>query len=131
MSDDPEVAEWTVLVVDDETDNLGVSEGVLSYFGASVHTAEDGTMCLKVLETLRPTFILLDLSMPMMDGWEAFKLIREKPELAETPVIALTAHAMAGDREKVIEAGFSGYISKPIMIDTFVEDIKACLKAAV
>ncbi len=120
-------AQWIVLIVDDEPDNLTVPKEVLSFYGAQVYTAEDGAEGLKVLETVTPTFILLDLSMPKMDGWETIKRIRANPKTARVPVIALTAHAMSGDRERVQEAGFDGYIAKPFWFPTFWSEIERCL----
>lgn len=119
--------DWTVLIVDDEVDNLGVARKVLSFNGANVCEARNGLEGLEVLETVTPTFILLDLSMPEMDGWEMFKIVRSRDELAIVPVIALTAHAMSGDKERVLEAGFDGYIAKPFRIQSFLEDIQACI----
>jgi CheY-like chemotaxis protein len=118
---------WTVLIVDDEPDNIGVPEEILSFAGATVYTAEDGIQGLKVLETVTPTFVLLDLSMPNMDGWEMLKQVRANPRLKDVPVIALTAHAMRGDKERVFDAGFNGYISKPFFMDTFWEEINRCI----
>ncbi len=120
---------WSVLIVDDEPDNVGVAQKVLTFNGATVRVARNGVEGLKMLESFFPTFILLDLSMPEMDGWEMFRRVRQIDSLANTPIIALTAHAMSGDRERVMEAGFDGYIAKPFRIDSFLEDIGACLKA--
>lgn len=121
--------DWLVLIVDDEPDNVGVAQKVLSFNGAQVHVARNGREGLEKLEHLTPTFILLDLSMPEMDGWEMFERVRANPRITRLPVIALTAHAMAGDRERVIDAGFDGYIAKPFRIDSFLADIQAVLDA--
>lgn len=122
-----DIKDWIVLIVDDEVDNLGVAQKVLSYGGASVHIARNGVEGLKVLENIRPTFILLDLSMPEMDGWEMLKQVRSDEGFAYVPIIALTAHAMSGDKERVLEAGFDAYIAKPFRINSFMEEILACL----
>lgn len=119
---------WTVLIVEDEPDNLGVPEGILKYYGARVHTARDGRSGLSMLSSIAPTLILLDLSMPNVDGWEMLRGIRANPKTSQIPVIALTAHAMQGDRERALAAGFDGYITKPIMLDTFLDLIKQCLR---
>ncbi len=126
-----ETNKWTVLIVDDEPDNRVIAEKVLLYSGAKVHTAVHGEDGLDKLEQLNPSFILLDLSMPVMDGWEMLKLLRSNSVTASIPVIALTAHAMAGDREKVMEAGFNGYIAKPFRLGSFIADIKACFRELV
>lgn len=121
------MANWTTLIVDDEPDNLKVAEKVLSFNGATVVTAVNGLEGLAALKEQDYTFILLDLSMPQMDGWEMFKALRKDEDFAHLPVIALTAHAMEGDREKALKLGFDGYITKPFRIDTLIKDIKAIL----
>lgn len=119
-----DISTWKVLIVDDEPDNLGVAMKILNYNGATVHIAADGIEGLAVLHEIQPTFVLLDLSMPKMDGWEMLKVIRDQDDFGNLPVIALTAHAMAGDEERALEAGFDGYITKPFRLDTFLADIK-------
>jgi len=126
--DNREAANWTVLIVDDEPDNLSIPREVLTFNGAQVYTAADGIEGLEVLKTVTPTFILLDLSMPNMDGWEMLRQIRANPKTARIPVIALTAHAMSGDQEKVMTAGFDGYIAKPFWLPTFWSEIERCLE---
>jgi two-component system cell cycle response regulator DivK len=125
ISKDPK--DWTALIVDDEPDNVGVARKVLNYGGATVYVARNGVEGLAVLKDVRPTFVLLDLSMPEMDGWEMFRIMKSNDTLSSIPVIALTAHAMAGDKEKVIETGFNGYIAKPFRINSFVAEIQKCL----
>lgn len=123
-----DVSSWTVLIVDDQPDNLAIARKVLGFGGAAIHTAENGVQGLAVLETITPSFVLLDLSMPEMDGWEMLRRMREKVETQDIPVIALTAHAMAGDRERVMEAGFDGYIAKPFRLSTFMSEILRCFR---
>lgn len=118
---------WTILIVDDEPDNLEVIAQSLNFFGATVQTAKDGLLGLKALETYEPNFILLDLSMPNMDGWQMRAKVKENPKTAHLPVIALTAHAMAGDRQRAIDAGFDGYLTKPVNVVTLVQDVKNVL----
>jgi CheY-like chemotaxis protein len=127
---DPEISNWTVLIVDDEPDNIGVAQKILTFYGATVHTAVNGAEGLKVLKTVTPTFILLDISMPVMDGWEMLKHLRADERIARLPVIAVTAFAMTGDRERILEAGFNGYISKPFSLLTFVDNIKDVVRQA-
>jgi len=126
----PNVDHWIVLIVDDEPHNVGVVEKVLTFSGARVITAEDGIEGLRVLDEVTPTFILLDLSMPNMDGWEMHRRIRSRHEIRDVPVIALTAHAMLGDRERVLAEGFNGYIAKPFRIGTFLDEIQNCLESS-
>jgi two-component system cell cycle response regulator DivK len=118
-----DVNQWVVLIVDDEPDNRTIAETVLSFSGAKVHTAIHGADGLKMLGAITPSFVLLDLSMPVMDGWEMLKQIRANPKTQMIPVIALTAHAMSGDRERALEAGFDGYIAKPFRIGTFMSEL--------
>jgi len=122
-----DVKSWVVLVVDDERDNLGVAEKILSFYGAKVHIAYNGLEGLSALLLVSPTFVLLDLSMPQMDGWEMLAKMRASPDTRDIPVIALTAHAMEGDQERVLAAGFNGYIAKPYRLSTFLTDIRKCL----
>ncbi len=125
LSDD--VGSWIILIVDDEPDNVTIAEKIFTHYGASVYKAVNGIEGLHVLESVMPSFILLDLSMPKMDGWEMHKKIRENPRTQVIPVIALTAHAMDGDKERVLLAGFDGYIAKPFRYAHFLTEIKRCL----
>ena len=129
MMDVDDIASWVVLVVDDEPDNLSVPQQLLTHLGAKVYTAENGVAGMKVLDEAKPapTLVLLDLSMPQMDGWAMLKEIHKRPAVANLPVIAVTAHAMVGDKERTLEAGFDSYISKPFLFDTFLSQIKDCL----
>lgn len=119
---------WVILLVDDEIDNLEVVTETLMFFGATVKTAANGTVALDLLETYSPTLIVTDLSMPVMDGWQLRKRIKELPGKGDIPIMALTAHAMLGDKERALNAGFEGYITKPINVLTLVQDIKAVAK---
>ena len=120
---------WVVLIVDDEPDNVLVAQKVLTYHGAVVHVARNGIEGIELWEDLQPTFVLLDLSMPELDGFKTLEMIRQLPNGVGCPLIALTAHAMVGDRERVMRAGFDGYIAKPFRLDTFLRDITAILEA--
>lgn len=123
-----DVSSWTVLIVDDQPDNLAIARKVLGFGGAKIYTAENGVGGLKALEEVQPSFILLDLSMPEMDGWEMLRKVRMNPVTQDIPVIALTAHAMSGDRERVMDAGFDGYIAKPFRLSTFMSEILRCFR---
>lgn len=115
---------WQILIVDDEPDNLEVVAESLQFFGASVKIANNGEEGLKTLEEYLPSFILLDLSMPVMDGWEMRSRVKANPKTKDIPVIALSAHAMAGDKERAMNAGFDGYMTKPINIPTLLTDLR-------
>jgi len=122
-----EVSDWRVLIVDDVFDNISIAEAVLQFNGAEVQHAVNGVVGLEMVEAYKPNLILLDLSMPEMNGWEMHEKLRQSPSTASIPVIALTAHAMQGDEEKVMQAGFDGYIAKPFSVTMLVADIKTIL----
>jgi two-component system cell cycle response regulator DivK len=103
-----------ILVVEDNADNRLLINDVLSSLHYEVLTAVDGEEGVTVATAEIPDLILMDLSLPKIDGWTAAKTIKENPTLAHIPIIALTAHAMIGDREKALGAGCNDYISKPI-----------------
>jgi CheY-like chemotaxis protein len=121
---------WTVLLVEDEPDNLEVLVDAVEYHGMSALSAANGLEGLKVLEESVPTLILLDLSMPKMDGWDMHKQVKANPRTQHIPVVALTAHAMTGDKEKVLAAGFDGYLTKPISIASFLTDLRQAMDRA-
>jgi CheY-like chemotaxis protein len=121
-------ATWAVLLVDDEPDNLDLMQDVLEYFGASVVCCSTGVMALQTLQNYTPNIIILDVSMPGITGLELRELIRGIDKLSNVPIVAVSAHAMVGDKEKILEAGFDGYVSKPIRIDKVVDDIRNSIR---
>ncbi len=123
------VTDWIVLIADDEPDSIELITEALEYQGATVRAAANGREALALLEHFKPTLILTDLSMPEMDGWAVLRSVRKNAALAAVPVFALTAHAMAGDVERGLAAGFSGYITKPISPLSLVNDILERLAA--
>lgn len=120
---------WTILVVDDEPDALEVVERILRYFGATVHTADDGEKGFSIAKDLKDDlkFIISDLSMPGLDGWGLLYEIRNNPGTEHIPLVALTAHAMPGDEERVLGAGFRNYIAKPFTAESFMSDLLVLL----
>ncbi|MBC8100498.1 MAG: response regulator [Armatimonadetes bacterium] len=118
-----------ILLVDDKEDNALIASKILAYNGARVYTAHDGEAALQFLETgdVMPQLLLLDLSMPVLDGWETFRRVRSNPATAHLPVIALTAYAVEGDERRISAAGFDGYIAKPYTIDTLLAEINRVL----
>lgn len=128
MLDWTNLTTWHVLLVDDEPDNLEVIAETLHFYGIAAKTAHNGIEGLDILKSFSPTLILLDLSMPKMDGWELHKRIKSDPRTQHIPVIALTAHAMNGDKERALQAGFDGYLTKPISIPNFLKDLRAALQ---
>ncbi|MEF2550256.1 response regulator [Aurantimonas sp. A2-1-M11] len=103
-----------ILVVEDNEMNRDMLSRRLERKGYEVVVAIDGKAGVEASATARPDLILMDMSLPIIDGWEATRRIRAEPSTATIPIIALTAHAMAGDREKAMNAGCSDYETKPI-----------------
>lgn len=122
MADQP-LNGWKILVVDDEPDSVEVAELLLELHGAQVLTAYNGRDGLALALEQLPRFVVADLSMPEMSGWAMLHELKKNPATQHIPIVALTAHAMAGDRERVLQAGFHGYISKPLRPETFVNDL--------
>jgi two-component system, cell cycle response regulator DivK len=114
---------WDVVVVEDEVDSLEIAEILLMSYGATVYTAADGAAGLEVIQKVRPKMVISDLSMPKLDGWGLLEKLKQNRATMDIPVIALTAHAMAGDRDKAIAAGFHNYLTKPLTVETFLQDM--------
>ncbi len=112
-----------ILLVEDNEANRYLATFLLQSSGFEVVHAANGIEAVARARAERPHLVLMDIQMPEMDGYEAARLIREQPELAHTPLIAVTSYAMAGDREKAMKLGFVGYIEKPIATETFVAQI--------
>jgi len=113
----------TVLYIEDNEQNLYLVTFLLRAKGFDVLQAREGKEGVVLAAARRPDLILLDIQLPGMDGYAVAKRLRDNPDLARTPIVALTSFAMAGDRERAFEAGCSGYIEKPINPDTFVDQI--------
>ncbi len=118
---------WQVLIVEDEPDSLDIATRVLRHYGAEVHSATNGEAALQALDSLQPHFMISDLSMPVMDGWSLIQHLKHDRRWIDIPVIALTAHALKGDREKAIAAGFHNYLTKPLTAGTFIRELLALL----
>jgi CheY-like chemotaxis protein len=120
----------TVLVVEDNPLNMKLVRALLSKGPYDIQEAGDGETALQLAASLQPGLILMDIQLPGMDGLTATRLIRANEKLAKTPIVALTSYAMEGDREKALEAGCNGYISKPIDTRNFLGAISEVLKDA-
>lgn len=105
-----------ILLVEDNEMNRDMLSRRLVKRGHEVSIAVDGQQGVDMATAEKPELILLDMSLPVMDGWEAARRLKDDPETSSIPIIALTAHAMAGDREKTLEAGCDEYDTKPIDI---------------
>ena len=116
-----------ILLVDDEEMNRDMLSRRLRRRGYEVITAIDGGDACEKAAQLQPDLILMDMRMPVTDGYEATRRLRESPQTAAIPVIGLTAQAMSGDRERVLEAGCNAYESKPIEFVRLLETIQSLL----
>jgi CheY-like chemotaxis protein len=103
-----------ILIAEDNPVNRELLRELLEIRGYDVIEACDGQEALEKIAETQPDILLLDLGMPVLDGFGAVQKIRENPHFSSLPVLAVTAYAMRGDREKVLESGFNGYLSKPI-----------------
>ena len=113
-----------ILYVEDNEDNIFMLKNRLTRAGHTVVVANDGAQGVAMALSERPDMILMDLSLPVMDGWEATRQIKAAPDTKHIPVIALTANAMAGDREKALAAGCDDYDTKPIDLPRLLAKIK-------
>ena len=116
-----------LLLVEDNEDNRDMLSRRLIRKGYDVTLAVDGGEGVAQALALRPDLILMDMSLPVLDGWEATRRIKAAPETRDIPVIALTAHAMSGDREKAVAAGCDDYDTKPVELPRLLEKIEALL----
>jgi CheY-like chemotaxis protein len=113
-----------ILVVEDNADNMTLMCDILDSLGFATVSARNGAEGIAAAQREKPDLILMDLSMPQMDGWTAAKHIKSDPELNPIPIIALTAHAMIGDRDRAMEAGCNDYVTKPISLREFSDKVK-------
>ncbi len=116
-----------ILYVEDNDDNVFMLRGRLQRRGFEVSHAENGQVALDHVASDRPALILMDLSLPVMDGWEATRRLKADPATADIPVIALSSHAMSGDREKALAAGCDEYETKPVELRSLIAKIEALL----
>jgi two-component system, cell cycle response regulator DivK len=114
----------TILLVEDNSDNRIIYRRVLEHFGYTVIEALDGEEAIRLATERVPDLVLMDISIPRIDGWEATKAIRADPRTKGIPVVALTAHAMPADRARAGEVGFASYLTKPIEPRKVVEEIE-------
>ena len=117
----------TLLLVEDNELNRDMLSRRLLRRGFEVLMALDGPQALSLAASARPALILMDLSLPLMDGWEATRRLKADPALRGIPVIALTAHAMEGDRQRALDAGCDDFDTKPIELDRLLGKIEGLL----
>jgi len=121
------MTEPVVLVVEDNEKNLKLARDVLEFAGFIVHAATTGEDAVVQAKTVLPDLILMDLQLPGIDGHEALSQLRGDPGTSDIPVVALTAFAMRQDRDKAFNAGFDGYLEKPISVQSFPDQVRAYL----
>jgi CheY-like chemotaxis protein len=114
----------TILLIEDNEQNRYLTTFLLEQNGYTVVSAPDGPRGIEAAQTAMPSFILLDIQLPAMDGYAVARELRRRESLRETPIIAVTSYAMVGDREKALEAGCNGYIEKPINPETFIAEME-------
>lgn len=120
----------TILVVEDNEQNLELVEFLLEEAGMRVWKARDAEEARARLQAGRPDLVLMDMQLPGTDGLSLVEEIRRSPGTATLAILALTAHAMRGDRERFIAGGCDGYIAKPINVASFVDEVRSALAAA-
>lgn len=123
------MSQATILVVEDNDMNMQLAEYLLEEGGFAILKASSGEEALELTRRVLPDLILMDLHLPVLDGLSVVRRMKSEPRTRQVPILALTAHAMRGDRERFLEAGCDGYISKPIDVRTFIDDIRAHLPA--
>jgi two-component system, cell cycle response regulator DivK len=119
-----------VLLVDDYPDNRDIYVQFLTYSGMRVEEAENGHQALDKAFELHPDVIVMDLSLPGLDGWEATRRLKDDPRTRDIPVIALTGHALAGHSKGALDAGCDLFITKPCLPERLLDEIRAILETA-
>ncbi len=118
---------WKILVVDDNVDSRKLVVKILKNRGLQLYEAVDGEDALEKVSQTKPDLILMDISLPKLDGYEVTRRLKKDMNYSSIPIIALTAHAMKGDMEKALAAGCDDYISKPINIRTLYDRVASLL----
>jgi CheY-like chemotaxis protein len=108
------ISNWQVILADDDPDSLELISEMLIHEGATVHRAANGEQCLKILATVIPTLMVIDLSMPKPDGWEVLEYVRADSAMKNVRVVATTAYHSASVARQVQEMGFDAYLPKPL-----------------
>ena len=119
-----------ILIVEDKATSRELLRTVLQQQGYSVDEAEDGEQALRKILENPPDLVLMDLQMPARNGYEVVSELRKDPRLANVPIVAVTASAMQGDREKVLAAGFTSYLTKPLSLGQLRQEVSRLLETA-
>jgi CheY-like chemotaxis protein len=113
-----------LLLVEDNEDNRVIYSTVLRHLGYTVVEARDGLQAIALARSELPDLILMDISLPEVDGWEATRILRADPTTRGIPIVALTAHALADDRERATAVGFTSYLAKPVEPRAVVAEVR-------
>lgn len=113
-----------ILIIEDNEQNLYLEKFLLEKYGYEVSSARDGLEGIEMANRIKPDLILLDLQLPVMDGYTVARNLRMNQYLARTPIVAVTSYAMMGDHEKALDAGCTGYIEKPINPEIFMAQVE-------
>jgi CheY-like chemotaxis protein len=116
-----------ILIAEDNAVNRELLRELLEVRGYTVVEACDGEEALRMIEQTQPDLLLLDIGMPLLDGFAVVRKVRENPRLASLPVVAVTAYAMQGDRERILNSNFDGYLSKPVNSRSLAEELDRLL----
>jgi CheY-like chemotaxis protein len=117
-----------ILIAEDNPVNRELLRELLEVRGHTVVEACDGEEALRIIEQTQPDLVLLDIGMPLLDGFGVIRKIRENPRFASMPVVAVTAYAMRGDREKILSSNFDGYLSKPVDARSLAQELDRVLR---
>jgi len=120
-------ATWNLLIADDDPDALSIVALLFNFHKIRTRNATTGPQCLQLLQEEVPDLLLLDIQMPGTSGWQIIQNIRNTPDLKHLPVVAVTAHAMAGDRERILAAGFDAYLPKPLSPLKLIDELARIL----
>ncbi len=118
-----------ILVIEDNEQNMYLVTFILEKHGYRVVQAWNGREGIELASQAKPALVLLDIQLPIMDGYAVARELRSNSMLADVPIVAVTSYAMVGDRERILAAGFQGYIEKPINPETFIAQVEQHLPA--
>lgn len=124
------MATGNILLVEDHEDNRNIYRTILEHYGFRVMLASDGLQGVRLAEQGRPDLILLDIDIPLLDGFEVAQTLKSATATAKIPIVALTAYSQPEDRERAQAAGFDGYLTKPVSPRVVLEEVKRFLAAA-
>ena len=126
------MSEKRILLVEDEQGNIDVVSNIfeIMFDQYTLLIARDGHEAIKLAYEEKPDLILMDLGIPKLDGWEVTRSLKSNENFRDTPILAITAHAMVGDRERALKAGCDDYFTKPIEVDEFVDFMRPYLNTA-